>query len=143
MKRKTGSEIEGDVYNLVQQSELKSFIKGTIYKDGLRPVDSDKEDAIVSFKTGLDYQFQVGELTINIYVPDIDNGGKVLVKNTSRCRAIEVKANEIVRSFTNAEYLFSLGGIIQTFRLQSEDTQVKQHFVNIKLRFKRNSLIIK
>lgn len=138
--RKTGQQIEDDVFDLVQDSELSSFVKGKIYKEGTRPVDSENEDAIVSFKTGLDAQFQQGELTLNIYVPDIDNGGKILVKDIARCREIESKADSIVRTFTSSEYLFSLGGIPQTFQFQSENTKVKQHFVNIKLRFSRNSV---
>ena len=138
--RKTGQQIEDDVFDLVQDSELSSFVKGKIYKEGTRPVDSENEDAIVSFKTGLDTQFQQGELTLNIYVPDIDNGGKILVKDIARCREIESKADSIVRTFTSSEYLFFLGGIPQTFQFQSENTKVKQHFVNIKLRFSRNSV---
>lgn len=139
--RKTGSQIEEDVFELINDSELKSFIKGKVYKNGTRPVDSKKEDAVVSFKTGLDAQFQQGEITLNIYVPDIDNGGKAMLKDIARCSALEAKADEIVRTFTSSEYLFKLGGIPQTFQFQSEDTKVKQHFVNIKLRFSRNSLV--
>lgn len=140
MKRKTGKQIEADMFNLALDSELKSFIKGKIYKNGTRPVDSKKEDAVVSFKTGLDAQFQQGEVTLNIYVPDIDNGGKTFVEDIERTAELEAKADEIVRTFTSSEYLFKLGGIPQTFQFQSEDTKVKQHFVNIKLRFSRNSL---
>ena len=138
--RKTGQQIEDDVFDLVQNSELSSFVKGKIYKEGTRPADSDNEDAIVSFKTGLDAQFQVGELTLNIYVPDIDNGSKTLVKDIARCREIEEKSDKIVRTFSSGEYLFTLGAIPQTYQLQSEDINKKQHFVNIKLRFSRNSV---
>lgn len=138
--RKTGQQIEDDVFELVQNSELSYLVKGKIYKEGTRPVNSLNEDAIVSFKTGLDAQFQQGELTLNIYVPDIDNGGMILVKDIARCREIESKADSIVRTFTSSEYLFYLGGTPQTFQFQSEGTKVKQHFVNIKLRFSRNSV---
>ena len=66
-----------------------------------------EEDIIVSFLTGLDGQFQTGSVTVNIYVPDKDNGSKVLVKDVGRCRYLARKADEVVRSLKPTDYRFS------------------------------------
>jgi len=129
--RKTGGEIEADVYTIIAQSALKTAITGTIYKEGMRPLNSKTEDAIVAFMTGLDGQIQTGALNLNIYVPDIDNGGGQLVKSGSRCRALEVIANTIIQGLKPGAYRFSLGATIQT--LPAEGTS--QHFINCKIKF--------
>lgn len=128
---KTGSEIEQDVYDIIVASPLNEEIRGNVYKEGTRPKDPNSEDAVVSFHTGLDGQFQTGTININIYVPNIDNGSKVFVKDTDRCIYLERKADDIVRSLKPTDYIFSLGGIIQTFKLEN----VEEYFVNVKLKF--------
>jgi len=133
MSSKTGGEIEKDVYVIISASALKTSITGLIYKDGMRPVTSIKEDAIVSFMTGLDAQIQTGALNLNIYVPDIDNGSGQLVKNGSRCTALEIMANALIQSLIPNEYRFSLGAIVQTFQAEN----IPQHFVNCKIKFQK------
>lgn len=129
--RKTGGEIESDVYAIISQSALKTTITGKIYKDGMRPLNSQQEDAIVAFMTGMDGQIQTGALNLNIYVQDIDNGGGQLVKNGTRSRALEIAANTIIQELKPGAYRFSLGAIIQT--LPAEGTS--QHFINCKIKF--------
>lgn len=129
--RKTGSEIEQDVFDIIASSSLSEEIGGEVYKEGTRPLDPKTEDAVVSFVTGLDGQIQTGVVNINIYVPNIDNGSRVLVKDSARCKYLERKADEIIRALKPTDYRFSLGGIIQTFRLEEMET----YFVNVKLKF--------
>lgn len=132
MSHKTGSEIESDVYAIISQSAIKAAITGKVYKSGMRPLKSIKEDAIVTFMTGLDDQIQTGALNLNIYVPDIDNGGGQLVKNGARCQALEVMANQIIQGLKpTTSYRFQLGAIIQTFKAEG----TAQHFVNCKIKF--------
>lgn len=73
---KTGDEIELDVFNIITNSQLAKEIKGNVYREGTRDLNPMEEDIIVSFLTGLDGQFQTGSVTVNIYVPDKDNGSK-------------------------------------------------------------------
>ncbi|MCL4482181.1 MAG: hypothetical protein M1445_06125 [Bacteroidetes bacterium] len=130
--KKTGSEIENDVFKILKDSTLTAGIRGTIFREGMRPNGAKTEDAIVSFMTGLDAQIQTGVLNLNIYVPDIDNGSGALIKNGARCQALEILVNGIIQALKpSTEYRFSLGSIIQTF--QAED--IKQHFVNCKIKF--------
>lgn len=132
--KKTGGQVLNDVFALIRESGLADFVSGSLYKNS-RPLDSQLEDIVVSFKVGLDGQFQEGALTINIYVPDIDNGSGVKVMDSGRCTAIEAKANEVIPQYVSSEYLFSLGNMIQTYR----EEEIGQHFVSVDLRFKRTT----
>lgn len=128
---KTGSQIETDVFKIIKGSELATAIRGTIYREGMRPLNATTEDAVVSFMTGLDNQVQTGALNLNIYVPDIDNGSGSKVKNGARCLELEVVAGRVIRSQVPGDYRFSLGAIIQTFKAEG----TSQHFVNAKIKF--------
>lgn len=131
MSHKTGAEIESDVYNIIKTSALKTAITGTLYRDGLRPLGAITEDIVVSFLTGIDDQIQSGVVNVNIYVLDIDNGSEVLVKNTTRCKALEIIANTVIQGLIPNEYRFKLASIIQTFKAEG----INQHFVNCKIKF--------
>jgi len=114
---------------------LVSIINGKVYKFGMRPRDSKKEDAVVKFVTGFDSQIQSGTVVINIYIPDFDafqNG--VLVRDIARCTEIEVAANKWIDSLTveKTDYNFRLSQTIYT----EEEPEINQHFVSIRLRFR-------
>jgi len=132
---KTGQQVEDDIYGLVKNSPLASLINGKVYKFGMRPRDSIKEDAIVKFVSGLDDQIQSGTVVINIYVPDFDpceNG--VLVRDITRCKEIEVTANEWVKTLTveKSDYKFKKAQTIYT----QEEPEINQHFVSVRLNFR-------
>ena len=132
---KTGQQVEDDIYGMVKNSPLVSIINGKVYKFGMRPRDSKKEDAVVKFVTGFDSQIQSGTVVINIYVPDFDafqNG--VLVRDITRCTEIEVAANKWIDSLTveKTDYNFKLSQTIYT----EEEPEMNQHFVSIRLRFR-------
>ncbi len=130
--RKTGSEIEQDVYELLS-SEMQGFIRGTVYLRGGRPINAKTEDAVISFMTGIDAQMQTGALTINVYVPNPENG---VTKNHKRCVEVERFMQNLIEKWSvKSEYHFWLGQTINTF---SED-KINQHFVNVKLKYRRFS----
>lgn len=129
---KTGEEVELDVLNIIKGSPLAKEIKGIVYREGTRPLDSKDEDIVVSFLTGIDGQFQAGSVNVNIYVPNVDNGSHVLVKDAARCRYLARKADEVVRSLKPSDYSFSLGTMIQSYKAE----KLEQYFVNVKINFK-------
>ena len=130
---RSGDEVLNDLFPIVRDSGLMEIVDGELYKDGpMRPLDSDKEDVVMAFKTGEDGQFQEGYVVINIYVPDIDNGSGGNTKNSARTTAISQACYEIFENKSFGEYLFWYGNMVNTF---SED-EIGQHFVNIDLRFK-------
>lgn len=132
--RKTGQQIEDDIFNMVKSSPLADMVDGNVYKFGTRPRDSKKEDIIVKFVEGLDGQIQSGTVVINVYVPNIDpfdNG--VFVRDISRLKQIEIGANNWVTTLTTAisDYKFRLSNLIHSV----EDFDINQHFVTIRLKF--------
>lgn len=131
---KTAKQIQGDVYTLLRDSSLYANISGEVYRNGLRPRDSQLEDAVVIFTTGLPDEIQTGVVTIDIHVPDIDpydNG--VLVEDGERTEQLEALAQAWVDSLTCdvSNYRFSLQQPIYT----EAEPDINQHFVVIKLKY--------
>jgi len=130
--KKTGSTFEKEVYRLLSDSELKTAISGDIYREGMRPFNSDKEDAVISFLAGTDGQIQIGTVNVNVYVPDIQAGVRKKVKDVKRCNEVEEVCQRVSESLKLSGFLFSTSHIIQTF----PEPEIEQHFVNMKLNFK-------
>lgn len=129
---KTGKQIQGDIYRLLRDSTLYSMISGEVYRAGMRPRDSQMEDAEVIFTTGTAEQIQTGVVTVNIFVPDIDpydNG--VLMEDGERTEQLELLAQAWVDSLTAevSDYKFRLQQTITT----EEESTIHQHFVVVKL----------
>lgn len=129
---KTGKQVQGDICNFLKGSTLYKMISGDVYRSGYRPRDSRLEDAVVIFTAGLPDEIQMGVVTVNIYVPDIDpydNG--VFVEDGQRTEELELLASKWVESLTAAVscYKFKLKQTIYT----DEELDIKQHFIVVKL----------
>jgi hypothetical protein len=131
--RKTGSQVETDVYK-VAQSVLEDTVRGGVYKNGYRPHNSKQEDAVVVFVSGLVDQVETGALKVNIYVPNVDFEGRQ-VKDGGRCTEMEAYDTVLLESLneTMPEYLFTLSGT--TMAISADE--IDQHFVNIQIKYKR------
>ena len=131
---KTSRQVQGDIYRMLKDSTFSSMISGEVYRQGYRPRDSQKEDAVVIFTTGLSNQIQTGVVTVNIFVPDIDpyeNG--VWVEDGERTEEIERLAEKWVESLTTDKscYKFELQQTIYT----EEEAEINQHFIVVKLKY--------
>lgn len=136
---KTSKQIQGDIYKLLKDSTLYTMISGEVYRQGYRPRDSRKEDAVVIFTTGLPNQIQTGIVTVNIFVPDIDpydNG--VWVEDGERTERVERLAQEWVDDIIDKDclYAFELSHTICT----EAEPSINQHFVVVKLKYKLSEL---
>lgn len=131
---KTSKQIQGDIYRLLMDSTLHEQITGEVYRKGMRPRDSRKEDAVVIFTAGLADQIQTGVVTVHIYVPDTDPyGNGVLVEDGERLEEVEILAQEWVDSLT-------AGGSCYKFKLQQticteEAEGINQHYVVVCLKY--------
>lgn len=135
--KKTASEITADFYKFIKESDLAKAVNGGVYLDGLRPANSQKEDIIIAFMTGLfDVFDQTGKVVVNIYVPDKDSSG-IKKKNFQRCREIERACQNFIDTFNSNKYRLMLGNIIQTFA----EEDINQHFVNLQIEFRHNTLV--
>lgn len=132
--RKTGAQVETDIYKSIKES-IKANINGDVYTSSGRPTDSKKEDAVIIFMTGRDGQIQEGVVVVNVFVPDIypatEKGRSV--KDTKRCREIEIALAGITDSMTTPEYQIYREDMIQTYKNQDRD----EHFINARLSFQR------
>lgn len=129
--KKVSEEVEEDIFKLVKSSAIASAIGGNIYRNGMRPFNSRNEDVVIVFLTGTDSQIQSGIVNINAYVPDIDMGVQLLVKNISRCKALGIILKDLPASMKSDLYRFTLDSMIQTF----EEKDINQHYVNARLKF--------
>jgi hypothetical protein len=131
---KTAKQVQGDIIGLLRDSKLAKAVNGAIYRFGYRPRDSRSEDIIVAFTTGLPGQIQTGVVTVNIYIPDIENPDNgVLIEDGRRCMELETAADAWVESLTvgKSDYRFTLQQTICT----EEEPEINQHFVVIKLKY--------
>jgi hypothetical protein len=131
---KTAKEIQGDVIGLLKNSGLAGTVNGRVFREGYRPRNSRAEDIVVIFTTGLPGQLHVGVVTVNVFIPDIeDQDSGVAVENGRRCGELEVACSDWVESLTTAvsDYRFTLQQTIYT----ENDAEIKQHFVVIKLKY--------
>lgn len=135
--RKTASEIEADIYQIIGESGLKNKINGSIYRDGLRPFDSQKEDIVISFLTAIeDVFYQEGKVNINLYIPDKTSTGHSR-KDVKRCAEAERILLDFFQSLkVRKDYRFKLSKTIQTFKEENID----QHFTHLQLEFKYNTM---
>lgn len=132
---KTSRQVQGDIYRMLRQSPLAKAISGGVYRQGMRPRDSRKEDAVVIFTSGLTGQVQTGVVTLNVFVPDTDPWGNgTAVEDAERTEQIERIAQQWVDSLTAATscYLFSLQQAITTDAAE----EIQQHFVVVRLKYK-------
>jgi hypothetical protein len=135
---KTAKQIQGDIIALLSGSELEKAVNGKIYRanpdSSYRPRDSRKEDILVIFTTGIPGQIHTGVVTLNIYVPDIENPGNgVLNEDGNRCEELETAACTWVESLTagRSDYRFTLQQTIYT----ETEPEINQHFVVVKLKY--------
>lgn len=134
--KKTASQIEADIYKYFKD-KIDPLINGQTYRNGVRPLNSQKEDCVISFLTGLDGQYQTGVININIFVPMVKNNDNQYMKDFVRCDAIEQALMPIIEEAETdlRNYRLQLHQMIQTF----EETDIKQFFINAKIKFRYNT----
>lgn len=134
--KKTASQIEADIYKYFKD-KINPLINGQTYRNGVRPLNSQKEDCVISFLTGLDGQYQTGVININIFAPLVKNNDNQYRKDFVRCDAIEQALMPIIENAKTdlRNYRLQLHQMIQTF----EETDIKQFFINAKIKFRYNT----
>ncbi|MEB3041269.1 hypothetical protein [Capnocytophaga gingivalis] len=134
--KKTASQIEADIYKYFKD-KINPLINGQTYRNGVRPLNSQKEDCVISFLTGLDGQYQTGVININIFVPLVKNNDNQYRKDFVRCDTIEQALMPIIEEAETdlRNYRLQLHQMIQTF----EETDIKQFFINAKIKFRYNT----
>lgn len=131
---KTSEEILAYFCTLAGSGSIAGVINGNIYQDGVRPRDSQKEDMVFIYTSGVTFGERVkGEITVNLYVPDVQpytNG--VYVKDGARL----VTLSQYLQTWAS-----SLPGTIDYKITQTEpirvveDREIHQHFLVLHLQY--------
>lgn len=132
--RKTGLAIEEYIHGLLKGQVV---VSGGVYRNGTRPFDSNAEDVVVSFLTGMDSLdgfSQSGVVNVNAYVPMRNFGGPLLVKDVKRCEELEEAISQLVDAHRTGDFLLVLDGTPTTF--SEEGFSV----VNVRVKYKYNKL---
>lgn len=136
MATKTSKRIERDIFRLLKDSELSSVIGGAFYRDGMRPMDSKEEDAVVKFLSGIDGQEQSGVVLLHVYVTDKDfYGNGALCEDIGRVETLEEEIMETLLAITSTEYVIKTDGTPQSYKSQDYNGQ---HFINVRISYKRS-----
>lgn len=132
---KTAEEVEGDIYTAVSKY-LKGRIDGEAYRRGARPTNrGDKEDAVVSFLSGLDGQVQTGVVVVNVYVPHEGRSDTYTVKNVARSTAVARILLNMLKEMRINGYDLRTERTVQT----EEDNGATR--VTLRIKYKYNALI--
>ena len=132
---KTAEEVESDVYTAVK-TYLKNSISGYVYRRGTRPTNrGSKEDAVVSFLSGLDGQVQTGVVVVNVYVPNERRGDSYSVKNVARSTAVSRTLLNMLKEMRISGYDLRTERTVQT----EEDNGATR--VTLRIKYKYNALI--
>lgn len=134
--RKTGNDIEADIFALVSASALASAIDGSVYRKGTRPLNSKKEDILVAFVGGIDGQKQEGIVNVNAYVNNIDNNSGAKVKDIGRCKELEHALQSFIEEAVIENYDMWPDKQIDTYEVQNTE----QHCVNLRIAYKRSTI---
>lgn len=130
---KTETQIERDFYHFIKGSTLGEEVKGGIYRSEMRPYNSEAEDMVIKFLSGIDGQIQTGVVILNLYVPDVvlQDGRKVADK--SRIGELQALIASFVEDAGDGEYLIETDGTPCTMR----NEEIDQHFIYVRLKFHR------
>lgn len=126
----TTEEISIRVYQLLQESEVKTMINGVI---GYERNDYAKEDVVIVPHT-IDGEGSVrfGEIKVNIHVPDIVNKRKsVYTTNFQRLIDIRSKVIDVLKNHyeIGKGYNWSIGRLNPPIKEQNQN----EHFVSLSL----------
>ena len=126
----TTEEISVRVYQLLQESEVKTMINGVI---GYERNDYTKEDIVIVPHT-IDGEGSVrfGEIKVNIHVPDIANKSKsVYSTNFQRLIDIRAKVIEVLQNHCEVGkgYNWTIGKLNPPIKEQNHN----EHFVSLGL----------
>lgn len=127
---KSELQIEQDIYNLLKD-ELKSMISGNVYKNGMRPIDAQTEDAVIAVSDASAEQIQLGHVQVNVYVPNI--GDKPDKARMTELSEQHENLCELMNELTTDEYRFYPSRAARPY----EVPELRQYFVNFEIEFER------
>ena len=129
---KNDVEIRQDVFAMVKASAISSAISGEV-RYLPRRKDSKSEDCIISVLDSDSKQIQDSIVNVNVYVPNIDNGGESL-ENIPRTEVLAKICEEALK------YVYGDGFFISLEKQRILPVNGKdEHVINNRIRYKFNN----
>lgn len=128
---KSDIEIKDDIYNHIKGSSLESAVTGKLCKASKRPLDSDKEDIVISVLDNGSGQIQEAFVNVNIYVKDNIRNGQA-EENSIRCRELCRIAIDVLCVGHGDDFRFAL----EKQRINPVEGK-DEHFINNRLLYRQ------
>lgn len=133
--RKTWSDIEQDFFNAVKQTALAHAITGDVYKFGIRPKGSKKEDVIIKVSALNASQVQEGTVAVMVYLQPLKkHSDGWIVPNKRRIAEIETLVDALpeellplMPDYSGIQLFDGVGNYAEP------DTE--EYFVSVKIKF--------
>lgn len=133
---KTTANQDSILYTLINQSALKTFIRGGIYK-GERPLDSANEDIVISSTAISEGTLQAGVANVNVYIPKIyqNISGKMqYIKDTRRVDEVLAVARDVLHEAYGKYY-----SLWTSRQGDFDEPDIKQTRLHFRIEFRLNN----
>ena len=125
---KSDIDIKDDIYRLIQKSDLKKAITGSVSKTK-RPKDSKLEDVVISVLANHNAQRQEAFVVVNVYVKD-DNVNGQNEECSQRLRTLCQLCFSLFERFSGPDYRLSIAEDAGQKVLETENAE---HVISNKL----------
>lgn len=129
---KTETQIERHFYTIAKTT-LGNFIRGKVYRRGMRPDNAKTEDCIAKFLGGIDEQIQTGTVVLNVYVPYISYQDGRRGEDLIRIEELEEYLNKSFSEIDDTDFDISKETTPQSYQMD----EIEQTVIALRLRFKR------
>lgn len=132
---KTTQDIEDDFYKALLQTELIKSVEGKLYKKGMRPIDSKKEDVTLIVTTLDSAQYQTGIVTLLIYVNGTDLYQSQTVPDKKRIKTLSRAAVDVLDELKPIMKDYDGLSFFQAVT-NDYDVETEQYFISAKIMFR-------
>lgn len=132
---KTTQDIEDDFYKALLQTELIKSVEGKLYKKGMRPIDSKKEDVTLIVTTLDSAQYQTGVVTLLIYVNGTDLYQSQTVPDKKRIKTLSRAAVDVLDELKPIMKDYDGLSFFQAVT-NDYDVETEQYFISAKIMFR-------
>ncbi len=126
---KVEDELIDFVIEVLIQSGIESKISGRIYPSGERPLNSEKEDIVVSVLSTHNDHYQESYLNVNLYVKDQDYINST-IRNRQRSKELSKLIVDHLHNYGSGGFLIKVESC-KAFKIQGSPEP--EHATNIKI----------
>ena len=138
----TGIEVEMKLVKFIKTHQIEELggktlaqlVNGEVCYNGQRALNSQKEDIVVAFASGLEGTIDTGVAMVNIYVPNTDFGEGVNQRDTARVFELSEALKAFRSSLPVGDFWFQSDSTIQDY----PEPEIEQYYINLRLKISHN-----